>query len=158
MSIKENQLPTAQEVTENNLIRTVDENGASQNMTVDQLGGLVGGGGNLVLTETVTSDGDIETHTLSATYNEMINAINNGGLLIVVDNVSSDGMSLVSPVILGLSYLQVTYQGRDSFPMYTENVTPIGPAGYYFRSPWGDGPQYFYSSTADGVMTYKSAK
>ena len=44
MSIKENQLPTAQEVTENNLIRTVDENGASQNMTIDQLGGLVGGG------------------------------------------------------------------------------------------------------------------
>lgn len=45
MSIKENQLPTAQEVTENNLIRTVSDEGKSENMTMDQLGGLIGGSG-----------------------------------------------------------------------------------------------------------------
>lgn len=78
MSIKENQLPTAQEVTENNLIRTVNENGASQNMTVEQLGGLVGGsgGGNVVVLPMIVAGNRVYiTTTWQEIHDGMINGI-----------------------------------------------------------------------------------
>lgn len=76
MSIKENQLPTAQEVTENNLIRTVDENGASQNMTVEQLGGLVGDNGIFILHEDKTT-------ALDKTFGEIKDAFENEKIIVI---------------------------------------------------------------------------
>ena len=84
MSIKENQLPTAQEVTENNLIRTVDENGASQNMTVEQLGGLVGGdsGEDSEIFNINVYEDEGEFYA-DKTPEEIVNAYNNGKTLLV---------------------------------------------------------------------------
>lgn len=85
MAIKENQLPTAQEVTENNLIRTVDENGASQNMTVEQLGGLVGGGGALFVTVTENNG----SYSADKTFSEINQAFTSGILIFakLVNNI-----------------------------------------------------------------------
>ena len=88
MGIKENQLPTASEVTENNLIRTVNENGASQNMTVDQLGGLVGSGGGLVLHL------DPDTKRLDKTYGEINSVISNGGSVYICFYLYNDSPDL----------------------------------------------------------------
>lgn len=89
MAIKENQLPTAQEVTENNLIRTVDENGASQNMTVDQLGGLVGGGEIFLITATYHQE---EEYTdLDKTWQEIHDAYYAGKMCYIVKHEEGEG-------------------------------------------------------------------
>lgn len=72
MSIKEANLPVAEEVTSENLIRTVSGGGNSQNMTVEQLGGLVGDGKyyKLSLEE---DDGNI---TFDGDFDELVEAVN----------------------------------------------------------------------------------
>lgn len=124
MSIKENQLPTAQEVTENNLIRTVDENGVSQNMTVEQLGGLVGGGSDTFVVNVV---GDSFPRHLDKTYAEIREAWQS------------------KHIVLNESYMRANYvdYATTIFSMRIESYVENEFTAYVYTT--NDGSTYYYA-------------
>lgn len=74
MGVKEKNLPSAVTVTEDNLIRTVSEDGHSQNMTIDQLKAALGIPMNVYATRQDIGGG-VWKFTLSATYSEIKQAM-----------------------------------------------------------------------------------
>lgn len=147
--IMEKNLPVAESIQSGDKIRIVTSAGNSKQVDASQ----IGGGGNLILTETVE---EIQTravgtqylHTLSATYNEIVDALMNGNNVRVVGERSEQGATF--PAVFDLVI--------NDFPPYeVTDATEAGiPVGYYFNSPWTDN-ESFYSETADGAMTYTTA-
>ena len=142
MSIKENQLPTAEAVSANNLIRTVSDEGKSENMTVEQLGGLIGED-TLIITltnnnGTYSADKTLEElNTFVATGNYNIVAIlpGMGGIekgasiypLINFNNDSDYGMNYYnfSGAVAGVSDITITTFTYDSIYGITRQIKTI---------------------------------
>lgn len=121
------------------------------------------GGGNLVLSETVEPmpDGSSgEIHTLNATFNDMVDAIQSGKLLVVSRHKYEERPDGVSEEY----YLQIMNDIDGFLPFHIiepGQSTPETGVGYYFMSPFteeGGSFKLFYSTTPDGPMTYFDGK
>ena len=100
----------------------------------------IASGKNILLSETITVDGDNEIHTLNATYNEMVSTITNGGLLLVEKEEDVNGI------------INYSIEMADSpYHVYDGDVAGM-PVGYYYEA--FSGSDAFYSATPDDVMTY----
>lgn len=151
--IMEKNLPVATELGEGDMVRIVTSAGNSKQIDASQ----IGGGGNLVLTETVE---EIQTraattqylHTLSATYDEMVEVIRNGGILTIFKAWSDDDDGIVT------DYIEQNVFTGSMFHV-TASTDEDLPVGYYLESPWSvAGNIYnFYSATSDGAMTFTTS-
>lgn len=151
--IQERNLPVADSIGEGDKVRIVTAQGNSKNVDASQ----IGGGGNLVLTETIE---EIQTratttqylHTLSATYNEMVETMQSGGLLTVIKEDEIGGVVNWVQAILG----QGDFGQIHPYKVNTAG-TPFGDVGYYLDSPFGEEGYAFYSVNPDDAMTFTIA-
>ena len=147
--IQERNLPVAESIGEGDKVRIVTSAGNSKNIDASQ----IGGGGNLVLTETIEElDANFTRHTLSATYNEMMNVIRNGGSVRAVVESTNGGIAEIYSEDITLRADTAPFQVVDTTESGFENV------GYYLNDVFAGTTYNFYSATPDGVMTYNERR